>query len=380
MKANRKGWIFIIVSIFLLYLAIYYWPIISDVLSGILAAAVPVVVGLILAYVLNILMTFYERIYFKKSNKSWAIKSRRPVCLIASLLTLLAIIAIVVALIVPEFIDCVVLLIDSIPDALDVILDKLESWDFVPAETIENLRTDWTSSVTSILDGIGTKVSDLMKYAKDMVASVIGGVITAFISVIFAIYLLVSKDKMIGQIHRLMKQYVVKKHREQIYYVARVFNESFRKYIIGQCTEAVILGVLCVVGMFIFNMPYATMIGTLIGFTALIPIAGAWIGAAVGAFMILTVSPMKALMFLVFILVLQQLEGNLIYPKVVGTSLGLPAFWVLVAVTVGGGLFGVPGMLFGVPLVAALYRIIRHDLRKREAIEKGTEKQSTQKA
>ena len=126
-------------------------------------------------------------------------------------------------------------------------------------------------------------------------------------------------------------------------------------------------------------MPYATMIGTLIGFTALIPIAGAWIGAAVGAFMILTVSPMKALMFLVFILVLQQLEGNLIYPKVVGTSLGLPAFWVLVAVTVGGGLFGVPGMLFGVPLVAALYRIIRHDLRKREAIEKGTENQPTQK-
>jgi predicted PurR-regulated permease PerM len=112
------------------------------------------------------------------------------------------------------------------------------------------------------------------------------------------------------------------------------------------------------------------MIGTLIGFTALIPIAGAWIGAAVGAFMILTVSPMKALIFLVFILVLQQLEGNLIYPKVVGTSRGLPAFWVLVAVTVGGGLFGVTGMLFGVPLAASLYRIIRHDLRKREAEEK----------
>ena len=119
--------------------------------------------------------------------------------------------------------------------------------------------------------------------------------------------------------------------------------------------------------MLIFNMPYATMIGALIAFTALIPIAGAWIGAAVGAFMILTVSPMKALMFLVFILVLQQLEGNIIYPKVVGSSIGLPAFWVLVAVTVGGGIFGVTGMLFGVPLVAALYRIIRHDVRKREA-------------
>jgi predicted PurR-regulated permease PerM len=209
-----------------------------------------------------------------------------------------------------------------------------------------------------------------MKYATEMLTSVIGGLITAFISVIFAVYLLAGKDKMIRQIHRMMKQYITEKHRERIYYVARVFNESFRKYIIGQCTEAVILGVLCVIGMLIFKLPYATMIGTLIGFTALIPIAGAWIGAAVGAFMILTVSPMKALIFLVFILVLQQLEGNLIYPKVVGTSIGLPAFWVLVAVTVGGGLFGVTGMLFGVPLAASLYRIIRHDLRKREAEEK----------
>lgn len=378
MKTNRKGWIFIVVSIFLLYLAIYYWPVISDILSGILAAAVPVIIGLILAYILNLIMTFYERIYFKKSKKELIIKTRRPVCLVASLLSLFAIIAIVVALIVPEFIDCVKLLIDSIPDAIDVIIDKVEQWEFVPLETIEKLRTDWTSSITDILDGIGTKVSDVMIMAKDMLTSVIGGVITAFISVIFAIYLLVSKDKMIGQIHRLMKQYVKEKHRENIYYIARVFNESFRKYIIGQFTEAIILGVLCVIGMLIFNIPYATMIGTLIGFTALIPIAGAWIGAAVGAFMILTVSPMKALVFLIFILVLQQLEGNLIYPKVVGTSLGLPAFWVLVAVTVGGGLFGVVGMLFGVPLVSAIYRIIRHDLRKREKEEKERKLETTQ--
>lgn len=364
MKFNRKSWIFIIVSIFILYLAMYYWPVISVNLSGIISAAGPVIIGLILAYVLNILMTFYEGIYFKNSKKPFIIKSRRAICLIASLLTLFAIVSIIIALIVPEFIDCVALLVEKVPDTVELIIDKLDEFEVVSPEVIEKLRTGkLTSSILNFLNTIGTGVKDVV----DFVMSLVGFVVTTFFSIIFAVYLLISKDKMINQIHRIMNSYVKEKHRERIYYVCRVFNESFRKYIVGQCVEAVILGVLCIIGMLIFNMPYATMIGALIGFTALIPIAGAWIGAAVGAFMILTVSPMKALMFLLFILVLQQLEGNLIYPKVVGTSIGLPAFWVLAAVTIGGGIYGVGGMLFGVPLVAAIYRIIRHDLRKREA-------------
>ena len=138
----------------------------------------------------------------------------------------------------------------------------------------------------------------------------------------------------------------------------------------GQCLEAVILGVLCIFGMTIFRFPYAMMIGTLIGFTALIPIAGAYIGAAVGAVMILTVSPIKALLFLVFIVVLQQLEGNLIYPKVVGNSIGLPALWVLAAITVGGSLMGIGGMLLGVPIAAALYRLLKEDVTSREKLKK----------
>jgi predicted PurR-regulated permease PerM len=149
--------------------------------------------------------------------------------------------------------------------------------------------------------------------------------------------------------------------------VLGILNDSFHKYIVGQCVEAVILGTLCVLGMLIFRFPYATMIGTLVGFTALIPVAGAYIGAGVGTFMILTVSPMKAVLFLIFIAVLQQVEGNLIYPKVVGSSIGLPGMWVLAAVTVGGSLFGVFGMLVGVPMAAALYRILKNDMHQREA-------------
>ena len=142
------------------------------------------------------------------------------------------------------------------------------------------------------------------------------------------------------------------------------WDDCFHRYIVGQCTEAVILGVLCTVGMLIFRFPYAPMIGALIGFTALIPVAGAYIGAAVGAIMILTVSPLKALLFLVFIVVLQQLEGNLIYPKVVGKSIGLPAIWVLAAITVGGSLMGIAGMLISVPITAALYRLLKEDMRR----------------
>lgn len=143
-----------------------------------------------------------------------------------------------------------------------------------------------------------------------------------------------------------------------------VLNECFHKYIVGQCTEALILGGLCTLGMLILQLPYATMTGAVIAFTALIPVAGAYIGAGVGAFMILTVSPVKAIIFLIFIVILQQLEGNLIYPRVVGSSMGLPGIWVLAAVTVGGGVMGIPGMLLCVPLAAAFYKLLREDVNR----------------
>ena len=146
----------------------------------------------------------------------------------------------------------------------------------------------------------------------------------------------------------------------------KTINDAFHHFIVGQCTEALILGSLCILGMLIFRFPYAVMIGTLVGFTALIPIAGAYIAAAVGAFMIFTVEPMQAVWFLVFLIVLQQLEGNLIFPRVVGSSIGLPALWVLAAVTVGGGLFGILGMLLGVPLAASAYKLLSRDMKARE--------------
>ena len=150
---------------------------------------------------------------------------------------------------------------------------------------------------------------------------------------------------------------------KKIFYVLHTLNDSFHRFIVGQCTEAVVLGLLCMIGMAIFSFPYAMMIGVLIGFTALIPVAGAYIGAGVGAFMILTVSPIKALIFLIFIVVLQQLEGNLVYPKVVGSSIGLPGIWVLAAVTVGGNIYGVMGMLVSVPVCSVIYVYLSEKVR-----------------
>ena len=215
-----------------------------------------------------------------------------------------------------------------------------------------------TDIVKVLTAGVGSTVNVIV----NTVTSVASGFVTFFMALIFSIYLLLGKEKLGGQLEKIMGRYLKKEINRKIRYVVGVINDCFHRYIVGQCTEAVILGVLCMLGMMIIRLPYATMIGALIGFTALIPVAGAYIGAFVGAFMILTVAPVKALIFLVFIVVLQQLEGNLIYPRVVGSSLGLPAIWVLAAVTVGGGVLGVPGMLLGVPLTAAVYRLVRNDV------------------
>ena len=195
-----------------------------------------------------------------------------------------------------------------------------------------------------------------------LLSSVFSTVVTLLVGVVFSIYLLIGKEKLGGQFQKLFAKYLPEKVIKKFYYVADILNQSFHSFIVGQCTEAVILGLLCMGGMFLLRLPYAAMIGCLVGFTALIPIAGAYIGAIVGAFMIFTVSPVKAIIFIAYLVILQQLEGNLIYPRVVGSSIGLPGVWVLAAVTIGGGVMGVSGMLLGVPIAATVYQLLKNDV------------------
>lgn len=362
------------VSAFILFLCIYYWQTAVNYLLVIAGSLISLLIGGVIAYIVNILMSFLESHYFADSNKKYVIKSRRPVCMIVSFLIVLLIVVLVIALVVPELIKSISMIINRLPVAFRNLSENELVTKYLPviSEYISNIN--WNEIVNRaqrfFTDNFGGMAGNLIS----TVSTVFSSVLNFVLGLIFSIYLLLSKDRLCAQAKEIMEHYVKKSWNEKIQYVLTILNRNFHRFIVGQCTEAVILGVLCAVGMVIFRFPYAIMIGVLVGFTALIPVVGAYVGAAAGIFMMLTISPMKALMFVIFIVVLQQLEGNLIYPRVVGNSLGLPALWVLVAVTVGGGIGGVIGMLVAVPIVSSIYQLVQNDVRKRRAVKAAEEK------
>ncbi|MBR5127121.1 MAG: AI-2E family transporter [Roseburia sp.] len=367
MQVEWKSCLKIGVTAFLLFLAIHYWEPLMAGAKLLLSAATPILIGFVVAYIINILMVFYEKRFFAKTQNKKLQKMKIPACMLLAILSFILIITLIISLVVPELTSCIQLLISDIPPAMEALLSSELFMELAPEDLYAQLKgIDWKSlineAVKMVSSGLGSTVGAVVSAVSTMVSNIVTGVL-AFI---FAIYFLLGKESLIGQCKRLIKNYMPEKQARKVYYVAGVMNDSFHRYIVGQFTEAIILGALCAFGMLIFQFPYAGMIGALIGFTALIPVAGAYIGGIVGFVMILTVSSVKALLFIVFLLVLQQLEGNLIYPKVVGGSLGLPAIWVLAAVTLGGALAGILGMLIGVPIAATVYRLVRDDVRRKE--------------
>lgn len=367
MQLERKQCFKAGVTVFLLFLLIHYWEKVMSVTGLVIGAATPLFVGLVIAYIINILMSFYERYYFKKSTHSVVLKAKNPVCLFLAIFSFILIISAITGLVVPELVSCVTLIISDIPPAMESLLSSEVFKELAPEDLYAQLRgVDWKTLINDVMKFVTNGIGSTMNTVVTVVSTAVSNVVTGVLALIFAIYFLLGKESLLAQSKRLLENYLPKKHVLKVNYVAGVVNDSFHRYIVGQFTEAIIIGVMCMVGMLIFQFPYAGMIGALIGFTALIPVAGAYIGAIVGFIMIFTVSPVKALLFIVFIVVLQQVEGNLVYPKVVGGSLGLPAVWVLAAVTIGGGLMGIMGMLIGVPIAAAVYRLIREDVARRE--------------
>ena len=370
MKPEWRSCLKIGTTVFLLYLAIHYWENSAAFLGMLLGAATPLLIGCVIAYIVNIVMRIYERHYFPKSEKAIARTSRRPVCMVAAMISLVVVVGLIVWLIVPQLYSCVELLLSLIPDAMRSVIAWAEKYQIVPENILDALAgIDWRSRLSQIINTVLAGVGNVMGFAINMVMSVFSGVVTARMSIIFAVYLLTGKEKLGNQCNRLMQRYLKDSWNRKLQNLLKTLNECFHKYIVGQCTEALILGGLCLAGMLILQLPYAPMISALIAFTALIPVAGGYIGAGIGAFMILTVSPVKALIFLIFIVVLQQLEGNIIYPKVVGSSMGLPAIWVLAAVTIGGGIMGIIGMVISVPIAATAYRLLQKDLNRSSEID-----------
>lgn len=351
------------ISVFVVFLCIHYWTTTASLIKTFLSAVLPLIIGAVIAYPLNILMEFYERHILKRTNNPKIYKLRNAICLVLTLVTLLLIIALVVALVVPQLTSCIKLLIDKIPGAIDRVVDFVAQFEIVPEDILGMLEgIDWKSKISEIISVATTGIGSAFDVVVSTVSSVVSGATSGILALIFAIYLLLSKDKLMGQLDRVIKHFIKKELYDKGRYVLKTANDAFHKFIVGQCTEAVILGVLCAVGMLVLRLPYAAMMGAVTAFTALIPVVGALIGGAIGCLLIFVESPTKALIFLIFIIILQQLEGDLIYPKVVGSSIGLPGIWVFVAVAVGSGMFGILGMMISVPIAATAYKLLGNEI------------------
>lgn len=339
-------------------------------LSVVLGALKPLIMGLIIAYIFNIIMNFFEKHYFPKSSSKLVKKSRRPVCLAASFAITIAIIILIMYIVVPEIASAFGVLYDEIPPAFtkskDFILGKLKEYPEIQ-EQISTVEFDWANIAEKASKLLTSGVAGILSSAVGIIGGLTSAVTNLVLGLIFAVYLLLRKDKLIKDSHRLRKLWFSDEFNRKLGRVLKTANETFRSFFIGQFVEAIILGTLCFIGMKILKLPYAAMSGTLVGVTAFIPIVGAFLGAGISAFIILTESPMQALIFIIFLLILQQFEGNIIYPKVVGGTVGLPSIWTLAAVTVGGGLFGVFGMILGVPLAATLYKLAFFKLEEKES-------------
>lgn len=340
--------------------------------NTLLSAAFPLVLGGIIAYVLNILMVRLEKIYFPKSQAKWICKSRRGVCIVLSLAILICIVLFVAYLVIPQVVDCFVIISKDVPEVLHKAIQFLiQKSDELPAlqKQLQDINLDWGNVIGKLSDGFMTGTKGFLASATTVVGTFLGTVTNVVIALIFSLYVLACKEELASNFSRVMKAFMKNTIYNKTLYVLRVVNESFSNFIMGQATEAVILGSLCTFGMFLLRLPYAGSIGALVGLTALIPVFGGYIGAVLGAFMIGTVDLKQMVIFLVFLVILQQLEGNLIYPKVVGSSIGLPGIWVLAAIIIGSGLGGVAGMLVGVPIAASCYKLIKNATKKKEELQ-----------
>ena len=358
----------IIAFAIVLYWSLSHTKSLNAALSWIYKLFTPVIVGACIAFVLNVPMNGLEKIWkriFAKKGGKLADKLRRPVCLVLSILLVLGVIFAAVFMIIPEFASSLKSLINSIPR----FAANLEGWwdnilDFADeyGAMLPDFKVDTDKMMEmalSLFNSLFGKGDSLFNQTINFTGTILSGVASFFVSFIFAIYLLAGKEKLSANSKRLLYAYVSEKRADRIVELASMTNRTFFSFVTGQLTEALILGFLCFVGMQIFSFPYPIVVSVLVGITALIPLFGAFIGTAIGAFLIVLSSPAKAFWFIIFIIVLQQVEGNLIYPRVVGKSVGLPGIWVLISVTVFGSAFGMLAMLISVPLCAVAYSVLR---------------------
>ncbi|MBM7636102.1 AI-2E family transporter [Streptococcus saliviloxodontae] len=366
MKINKQLIYSMLVVFALCYLIMSYWSTGSGYLNTMWLSSQPFLIGAAIAYIINIVMSSYERLLtFCESKVSWIGKFKRPLALVLAYVTFIALIIWVFSIVLPD-------LITSISSLTKIDTSVVMNWinELNDNETVAKilnyfgLSSDIAGMLSSYSRQILSQVVSVLSNILTSVTSIASTLLNLLISLIFSIYVLANKEKLIRQASLLIDTYTGR-FSKTIHYIVEITNKRFHSFFVGQTLEAIILGSLTAVGMTIFHFPYAATVGVLVAFTALLPVIGAYIGTTVGFILIATQSITTGLWFVVFMVVLQQFEGNLIYPRVVGGSIGLPGMWVLLAITVGGALYGILGMLIAVPLAATIYQIIKDDVYKR---------------
>ena len=372
-KKNIKRVLLLIACAILLYWGLNNLSVLGGLLSSILSLFSPLLIGVGIAYVMNLLLMAIERLWdkaLKKAPELWRVKLKRPICLTLAFLLFLGIIFAIIFILIPRLEEAGTTLVANVPTYITQIQgwwDNLTAFAADHGITLPELSMnveDATKFITKLLTSNGDSV---VNTTINITTSILGALVNVLLALVFSVYMLAQKEKLLAQSKRLLLAALPQKAGERTMHILKLTNGAFSSFVTGQVTEAFILGTLCCLGMLILRLPYALPVSVIISFTSLIPIFGAWIGAATGAFLIVFVSPVKALTFLIFLLILQQVEGNLIYPKVVGKSVGLPGLWVLAAVTIGGGAFGVLGMLLGVPVCSVIYALVQDYLRAQPA-------------
>lgn len=365
-------WVIGIVSVcVLIYLGVRHILQLAFAVKYVFSLIAPLCIGLFFALMLNLPMRFFERKLFARCRNIHLRRAGRGLSILLALATILGILIGVAVLVVPELIEAVTMLGSQISGVIDQMaaFDAQTDYSAIPfGNYLEGIDIDWAGIKTGLTAWLSEQRSVIVSSAVMTFGSVAGVVIDLIVSLVFAVYILANKERLTAQVTRLIRAWIPRTIGNRLMHITNVCIGVFERFVVGQTMEAIILGSLCTVGMLILSLPYAPMVGALIGVTAFIPIVGAYLGAFVGAFMILTIDPFKALVFLIFLIILQQVEGNLIYPRVVGSKIHLPAMWVLAAITIGGGIAGPIGMLFAVPVFSSAYELLREATAEREAI------------
>ncbi|MGN0375672.1 MAG: AI-2E family transporter [Butyrivibrio sp.] len=360
----------------LLYLGLNNGKLLSSMLKQIMAVFIPFIIGFAIAFTLNVLLRPLERLWcriWSKTKFKWPDKVKRPLCLTLCILIFIGVIFALLFMVAPEIANTVENFVAMLPEYianLQNMWSKLQDMMSNHGATLPDLSLSADKIMETLTPIINDNKDTLLDRTLSITGSIFSGVVNVVLAFAFSIYVLAQKEKIGARVKSIMYAFFKEEKVDKVLSVAAMTDQTFTNFIRGQLTEAVIIGILCFIGMKIFRMPYAPIISVLVGATALIPMVGAFVGTGIGAFLILLVNPVKAIWFVVFIIVLQQIEGNLIYPKVVGKSVGLPGILVLAAVTIGGNTFGLVGMLLSVPVCAVLYTLLKQATESRLARKK----------